>query len=37
MKKIKILLADDHRLLRMGLATLIASEKDMEVIGEAEN
>ena len=37
MKKIKILLADDHRLLRMGLATLIASERDMEVIGEAEN
>lgn len=37
MKKIKILLADDHRLLRMGLATLIASEKDMEVVGEAEN
>ena len=37
MKKIKILLADDHRLLRMGLATLIASEKDMEVAGEAEN
>ena len=37
MKKIKILLADDHRLLRMGLATLIASEKDMDVIGEAEN
>ncbi len=36
MKKIKILLADDHRLLRMGLAALIASEKDMEVAGEAE-
>lgn len=37
MKKIRILLADDHRLLRMGLSTLIASERDMEVVGEAEN
>ena len=37
MKKIGILLADDHTLMRMGLSALIASEKDMEVVGEAEN
>ena len=35
--KIRILLADDHTLMRMGLSALIASEKDMEVVGEAEN
>ena len=36
-RKIRILLADDHMLLRMGLSSLIMSEKDMEVIGEADN
>ena len=37
MSKIRILLADDHSLMRMGLAALIASEPDMEVAGEAAN
>ena len=37
MRKTRILLADDHMLMRMGLSALITSEKDMEVIGEAEN
>lgn len=37
MNKIRILLADDHSLMRMGLAALIASEPDMEVVGEAVN
>ena len=37
MKKIRILLADDHLLMRIGLSTLIASEKDMEIVGEADN
>ena len=37
MKKIRILLADDHTIMRMGLATLLESEPDMCVIGEAEN
>ena len=37
MKKTRILLADDHMLMRMGLSALITSEKDMEVVGEAEN
>jgi DNA-binding NarL/FixJ family response regulator len=33
----RILLADDHRILRQGLRGLLASEKDFEVIAEAEN
>lgn len=37
MKKIRILLADDHMLMRMGLSTLIACEEDMTVVGEAQN
>ncbi len=34
---IKILLADDHEIVRLGLASLIEEQKDMEVAGEAEN
>ena len=32
---IRILLADDHSVMRIGLATLISSERDMRVVGEA--
>ena len=35
MKIYRILLADDHALLREGLRGIIASQPDMEVIGEA--
>ena len=35
MKKTKILVADDHAVVRMGLVTLLESEKDFEVVGEA--
>lgn len=35
MNKIKILLADDHAVLRTGLRLLINSQPDMEVVGEA--
>ena len=35
MKKTKILLVDDHALLRRGLADLISYEKDLSVVGEA--
>ncbi len=37
MKRIRVLLADDHSLLRMGLAALISGETDLEVVGEAED
>ncbi len=35
--KIRVLIADDHRIVRDGLRTLIKKEKDMEVVGEAED
>ena len=35
MKKTKILVADDHAVVRMGLVTLLESESDFEVVGEA--
>ncbi|HVT93782.1 MAG TPA: response regulator transcription factor [Bryobacteraceae bacterium] len=35
MSKVRIVLADDHTLFRHGMMTLIASEDDMEVVGEA--
>lgn len=37
MKKIKILIADDHMIVRLGLAALFSHEKDMQVLGEAED
>lgn len=36
-KKISVLLADDHAILRSGLRALLALESDMEVVGEASN
>jgi DNA-binding NarL/FixJ family response regulator len=35
--KIRILLADDHTIVRKGVRMLIASHADMEVVGEAKN
>jgi two-component system response regulator NreC len=37
MDKIRILLADDHTLIRTGIATLLQTNKDFEVVGEAED
>ena len=37
MKKLRILLADDHALLRDGLKALVDVQADMEVVGEADN
>jgi DNA-binding NarL/FixJ family response regulator len=34
-KKIKIVIADDHTIFRQGLRMLLAQEDDMEVVGEA--
>ena len=35
--KLKILIADDHAILRVGLSTLLNTFDDFEVVGEAEN
>jgi DNA-binding NarL/FixJ family response regulator len=37
MRKICVLLVDDHTVVRQGLRALLSAEEDMEVIGEAEN
>jgi DNA-binding NarL/FixJ family response regulator len=37
MKKIKVLLADDHALVRAGLVKLLESMPDIEVLGEASD
>jgi two-component system, NarL family, response regulator NreC len=37
MDKIKVLLADDHKIFRDGVRSLLESEKDMEVVGDAAN
>ncbi len=37
MAKIRVLLADDHTVVRQGLRALISAEEDLEVVGEAEN
>ena len=34
---IKILIADDHAIIRRGLCHIVAGEPDMDVVGEAEN
>src|ERR1700710_1631928 len=34
---IKVLLADDHQLVRSGLAALLAGTEDIEVVGTAAN
>ena len=37
MKKIRVLLADDHPVVRVGLRAMLNGEPDMEVVGEASN
>ena len=37
MKKIKVLIADDHAIVRMGLASILGTKKDIEVVGDAED
>ncbi len=36
-KKIRILIADDHHLVRAGIIALLSKEEDMEVVAEASN
>lgn len=35
--KLRLLIADDHQIVRMGLATILSKEPDIEVAGEAKN
>ena len=35
--KIRVLIVDDHKMVRVGLTALLETEKDIEVIGQAEN
>ena len=37
MNKIKVLVADDHAIVRTGLVTLLSRAADIEVVGEASN
>ena len=37
MKKTRVMIVDDHSVVRMGLTTIINLEKDLMVCGEAEN
>src|SRR5512135_2785194 len=37
MRKISVLLADDHNVVRQGLRALLEVEGDIEVVGEADN
>jgi len=36
-RKIRVLIADDHPMLREGVAAVIQLQSDMELVGEAEN
>jgi DNA-binding NarL/FixJ family response regulator len=37
MQRIRVLLADDHTVVRQGLRALLAAEGDMDIVGEAAN
>lgn len=37
MSKLRVLVADDHAVLRDGLKALVSAQPDMEIVGEAEN
>ena len=36
-RRLRVLVVDDHALVRRGFATLLAGEPDLEVVGEADN
>jgi len=34
---VRLLLVDDHELMRQGLRAILEHEKDIEIVGEADN
>ena len=34
---IKVIIADDHKIMRQGLCNMLAKEEDIQVIAEAED
>jgi len=36
-RRLRVVLADDHRILRMALASMLEDEQDLEVVGEARD
>ena len=36
-RRLQIIIADDHQIVRMGLFAIFAKEADFEVVGEAKN
>ena len=37
MSKIRIVIVDDHKIVRHGLKTFLGLQDDLEVVGEGEN
>jgi NarL family two-component system response regulator LiaR len=37
MNKIRVLIVDDHEMVRLGISSFLSTEEDMEVVGEAAN
>ncbi len=37
MESIRVLMVDDHPVMRVGVTTLVSNESDMELVGEASN
>src|SRR5437016_7345687 len=37
MEKIKVLIADDHRVVREGLAAILKTKDDIHIVGEAQD
>ena len=37
MDKIKVLITDDHKVVRTGIKILFKGDKDIDVVGEAQN
>ena len=36
-KKVKVLIADDHRVVREGLSAILETKEEIEIVGEAKD